>query len=266
MKNANVNRSPGQGGSTGAFSSLPTMRLSVSRKRRNRLRMVKWLAVAMGMMFLLSLLGLGAWFLLHGDVAEAESLPESTEVVMGKDSYRIEDLSEKDRLRLSRRLQQRNQFLQQEMKKWSPQEEYIVIDTSHNRLFLKKGEEVVREAVCSTGSGRILADPRKKRRWIFDTPRGEFQVQGKVKNPVWRKPDWAFIEEGEPVPKNETDRFESGTLGDYGLAFGNGFFIHGTLYTRLLGRSVTHGCVRLGDEDLKFLFQRTNVGTRIYIY
>ena len=38
-------------------------------------------------------------------------------------------------------------------------------------------------------------------------------------------------------------------MGDYALGIGSGYFIHGTLYKRLLGRNVSHGCVRLGDED-----------------
>ena len=56
------------------------------------------------------------------------------------------------------------------------------------------------------------------------------------------------------------DRIEAGTLGDYALGFGHGYFIHGTLYTRLLGRNVTHGCVRVGDEDLKDVFKAVPIG------
>ncbi len=62
------------------------------------------------------------------------------------------------------------------------------------------------------------------------------------------------------------DRIEAGMLGDYALGFGKGFFIHGTLYTRLLGRNVTHGCVRVGDDDLKAVFRAVSVGTKIFIY
>ena len=47
------------------------------------------------------------------------------------------------------------------------------------------------------------------------------------------KPDWAFIEEGRGDPGNFKDRVEEGSLGDFALGFGNGYFIHGTLYTRL---------------------------------
>lgn len=148
----------------------------------------------------------------------------------------------------------------------SPKGVHIVIDTGANRFTLKKGAEVIREGLVSTGSGDILPDPRGKRQWIFDTPRGEFSVKSKVENPYWNKPDWAFIEEGEPIPKNADDRVVGGELGDYALGFGDGFFLHGTLYTRLLGRNVTHGCVRFGDEDLKALFKASPIGTKIYIY
>jgi lipoprotein-anchoring transpeptidase ErfK/SrfK len=143
---------------------------------------------------------------------------------------------------------------------------YIVVDTGENRLYVKKGSEIVRQAVVSCGSGDVLEDPGGKRKWVFDTPRGEFAVKFKIKNPYWVKPDWAFIEEGAPIPKNQDDRVEGGSLGDYALGFGDGYFIHGTLYTRLLGRNVTHGCVRVGDDDLKEIFKIVPLGAKIYIY
>ncbi len=159
------------------------------------------------------------------------------------------------------------QQLEKKMNGLLPRGPYIVIDTAQNRLFLKNGSQVVREAVVSCGSGVVLEEPGgKKRSWIFDTPRGEFSVKSKITNPYWVKPDWAFIEEGETIPKGMEDRIEAGTLGDYALGFGQGFFIHGTLYTRLLGRNVTHGCVRVGDEDLKAIFKAVPVGAKIYIY
>ena len=42
--------------------------------------------------------------------------------------------------------------------------------------------------------------------------------------------------------------------------------IHGTLYERLLGRSVSHGRVRLGRDDLRKLYAATRPGTPIYIF
>jgi L,D-transpeptidase YbiS len=58
----------------------------------------------------------------------------------------------------------------------------------------------LRRGVCSTGSYVLLKTHDNSKRWIFSTPRGMFRVQKKLENPVWRMPDWAFIEEGKPVP------------------------------------------------------------------
>lgn len=147
-----------------------------------------------------------------------------------------------------------------------PRGVFILIDSGANRLILRRGDEVLREAVVSCGSGSILEEPGGKRRWVFDTPRGEFAVKSKVVDPDWVKPDWAFIEEGKEPPKDWKERVEPGVLGEYALGFGNGYFIHGTLYTRLLGRNVTHGCIRVGDEDLEAVFRAAQIGTKIYIY
>ena len=163
-------------------------------------------------------------------------------------------------------LRARNSALRQRLKSLTPDEIYIVIDTGRNTLYLKRGDRTIREAVISSGSGSVLKDPTGKRQWIFDTPRGEYHVKTKYIAPAWTKPDWAFIEEGEAVPKDPRKRVEEGVLGDYALGFGNGYFIHGTLYTRLLGRNVTHGCIRVGDEDLKAVYSTAGVGTRIYIF
>lgn len=159
-----------------------------------------------------------------------------------------------------------NATMKKKFEALGPKGVYIVVDTGANRFYLKKGAEIVRQGLVSTGSGDILPDPSGKRQWVFDTPRGEYAVKSKIENPYWVKPDWAFIEEGEPIPKNKDDRVVGGELGDYALGFGNGYFLHGTLYTRLLGRNVTHGCVRIGDEDVKFLFKSASIGTKIYIY
>lgn len=163
-------------------------------------------------------------------------------------------------------LKAKNIAFRQRLKNQLPREIYIVVDTGKNRLYLKKGEKTLGEAVISSGSGSILEDPAGKRRWVFDTPRGEYQVRTKTIAPAWTRPDWAFIEEGEAIPNDPRKRVEEGVLGDYALGFGNGYFIHGTLYTRLLGRNVTHGCIRMGDKDLKTVYSLAGIGTRIYIF
>jgi len=157
--------------------------------------------------------------------------------------------------------------LSKQLSQLMPNQPYILVDTARNRLYVKHQEQVVLDAIASTGSGTILDKPGEgKSQWIFDTPRGEFLVKSKLTNPTWIKPDWAFIEEGLTVPQNAADRAEQGVLGEYALGFGKGYFIHGTLYTRLLGKNVTHGCVRLNDNDLKGVYKLARVGTPIMIF
>ena len=164
-------------------------------------------------------------------------------------------------------LQARYKTLSKQLSQLMPHQPYILVDTARNHLYVKRQQEVVLEAVASTGSGTILDKPGDSNsQWVFDTPRGEFLVQSKLTNPAWVKPDWAFIEEGLMVPKNSSDRVEQGVLGEYALGFGKGYFIHGTLYTRMLGKNVTHGCIRLNDGDLKSVYQFARVGTPIMIF
>jgi L,D-transpeptidase YbiS len=160
----------------------------------------------------------------------------------------------------------KNRTLRKGIAGLSPKGVYIVIDTARELLFLKKGNRTILKALISSGSGNILRDPSGKREWIFDTPRGEFEVKKKIAGPKWIKPDWGFIEETENIPRELENRVQEAVLGDYALAFGNGYFIHGTLYKRLLGRNVTHGCIRVEDEDLKTIYRLSRIGTRIYIF
>jgi lipoprotein-anchoring transpeptidase ErfK/SrfK len=148
----------------------------------------------------------------------------------------------------------------------APKDVYVVVDTHNNRLRVYRGGKLLREAVCSTGSGIKLRDPRDGREWFFDTPQGEFKILRKQKNPLWIKPDWAFIEEGYLPPKNARDRVDDFSLGDYGLYMRDGYIIHGTIFKTLLGKRVTHGCIRLGDEDLKFVFDTVPTDARVYLF
>jgi hypothetical protein len=143
---------------------------------------------------------------------------------------------------------------------------YIVVNTTENRFYLYTNKKLIREGFCSTGSLMMLKTEKGKV-WVFKTPRGKRTVQGKIANPSWKRPDWSFIEEGLPVPpKDDPSRWESGVLGDYALGIGDGYLIHGTIYKRFLGMPVTHGCVRLNDEDLKVIFNTLNVGSKVYIF
>ena len=86
----------------------------------------------------------------------------------------------------------------------------------------------------------------------------EFMSDGGYRRPeLWLSDGWAGIQERgtkAPVLPWEFDRLDPATLGDYALELGDGYEIHGTLYPSLLGRHITHGCVRLNDADLEAVF------------
>lgn len=160
----------------------------------------------------------------------------------------------------------RHRSLVARLERQRPQGVHVVIDQTHNRLYLRRGDELLRQVICSSGSGMVLREHDGRRSWVFDTPRGLFRIHRKVRDPIWTKPDWAFVEEGRPIPTDPSERVERGVLGEYACYFGDGYLIHGTLYTRLLGHSTSHGCIRLGDDDLREVYQAVSVGTPIYIY
>jgi L,D-transpeptidase ErfK/SrfK len=152
------------------------------------------------------------------------------------------------------------------LKSKAPKGNYIIINSSANEFVLRNNAEVLRKDKCSTGS-YILLKKGNNQSWMFKTPKGEFKILNKKKAPVWKKPDWAFVEAGTPVPSmNHPSRFEYGVLGDYSLAIGDGYLIHGTLYQRFLGLPVTHGCIRLNDANLELVYKSLAVGSKVYIF
>ena len=92
----------------------------------------------------------------------------------------------------------------------------ITIDVSTNTAYLFRDGELVRKSSAATGSDKVLRKGRKV--WWFRTPRGKHEVVRKIADPVWTKPDWAFVEEGKPIPPPDSPlRKEKGTMGKYAL-------------------------------------------------
>jgi lipoprotein-anchoring transpeptidase ErfK/SrfK len=67
-------------------------------------------------------------------------------------------------------------------------------------------------------------------------------------------------------PLDTKQRQIRGELGAYRLILGNGFLLHGTPYGASIGTSATHGCIRLADADIAWLYENVPVGTKVYIY
>lgn len=67
-------------------------------------------------------------------------------------------------------------------------------------------------------------------------------------------------------PFGTNQRRYSGVLGTHRLLIGDGYAIHGTNRPETIGRSVSHGCVRLRNEDIARLYEMVPLGTQVFIY
>lgn len=163
-------------------------------------------------------------------------------------------------------LEEENQGLRNMLKELDDEDVYLVVDTENNRLAMRQGERVLLAAIVGTGSRQFIKE-ETGRDWYFESPTGSLTVLGKERNPVWIRPDWSYVEENMPVPpENDPDRIVRGVLGKYALILGNGYKIHGTKWTELLGTHFTHGCISVGDKDLERLYKTVKIGTKVYIY
>jgi lipoprotein-anchoring transpeptidase ErfK/SrfK len=67
-------------------------------------------------------------------------------------------------------------------------------------------------------------------------------------------------------PIGTKQRRVTGELGPYRLDLGDGYLLHGTPHAESIGEPSSHGCMRLADEDITWLFENVPVGTPVYTY
>jgi lipoprotein-anchoring transpeptidase ErfK/SrfK len=67
-------------------------------------------------------------------------------------------------------------------------------------------------------------------------------------------------------PFGTNQRKFKGVLGTHRLNLGDGYALHGTNKPESIGQAVSHGCVRLRNEDIDYLFSIVPVGTPVFIY
>lgn len=141
----------------------------------------------------------------------------------------------------------------------------ITVDLSTNRLYLFEDGRAVLVTPVASGSGKMLENGNDV--WLFETPQGRHTVKAKIVDPVWRKPDWAYLEEKKRVPAwDHPSRFVKGKLGKYALSLGDGIMLHGTDDPSSIGKRVSHGCIRLPNRALATVYRAAQIGTEVYIY
>jgi L,D-transpeptidase YbiS len=99
-----------------------------------------------------------------------------------------------------------------------------------------------------------------------DTPENWVtSIQSKRANPTWTptaKVHAEYAAKGEPLPAVVPAGPEN-PMGLFALYIGRLYAIHGTNASFGIGLRVSHGCVRLRNEDIEHLFHAVPVGTRV---
>ncbi len=67
-------------------------------------------------------------------------------------------------------------------------------------------------------------------------------------------------------PFGTNQRKYDDVLGTHRLYLGDGYALHGTNNPASIGQSVSHGCIRLRNEDIAQLYEMVPVGTPVFIY
>ena len=126
----------------------------------------------------------------------------------------------------------------------------ITVDRSSFRLRLWKDLKLVKTYTIAVGMAGL------------ETPSGVYTINDKQVNPWWHVPDsdWAGDLAGKVIPPGPQDPIKARWMGIYA-----GAGIHGTDDVGSLGSAASHGCIRMAIPDVIDLYDRTPLGTTVYI-
>lgn len=125
-------------------------------------------------------------------------------------------------------------------------------------------------AEFESNSSEVITYPVSMGRMDWRTPIGKTSVVHKQENPSWTPPASIKREhaaKGDPLP-DVVPPGPDNPLGKFAMRLGvAGYLIHGTDAAKAdgIGMRVTHGCMRLYNEDIAKLFPLVPVGTPVYL-
>jgi L,D-transpeptidase ErfK/SrfK len=129
---------------------------------------------------------------------------------------------------------------------------------------------VAAQSFESSRSGEVITYPVSMGRMDWRTPIGKTTVINKQKDPSWTPPASIKREhaaKGDPLP-DVVPPGPDNPLGKYAMRLGvAGYLIHGTDAAKAdgIGMRVTHGCMRLYNEDIAKLFPLVPVGAPVHL-
>jgi hypothetical protein len=141
---------------------------------------------------------------------------------------------------------------------------YISIDTAKRKLYLRLGNEVVREADIQIGAPATI-QASDGRTWTFVPLKGAFSAVGKDDSYSWSEPEWAYAMNRQPIPAQRAGL--AGGLGHYVLFLPNNYVIQspppadGPLHGQ-----PKPGSFMVAEADMAAIWPRIDSGTRVYIF
>jgi lipoprotein-anchoring transpeptidase ErfK/SrfK len=99
------------------------------------------------------------------------------------------------------------------------------------------------------------------------TPAGAYYVDAKNRKPDWKVPqhrDYPPESWGSIIPFEDPNNPFAG--GFISISGGDGVGIHGTKFDPKVGTAASHGCIRMGVEDLDRIWSRITIGTPVIIH
>ncbi|MFQ5972069.1 MAG: L,D-transpeptidase family protein [Alphaproteobacteria bacterium] len=115
-----------------------------------------------------------------------------------------------------------------------------------------------------SGSARVHTFPIGIGRAGLEMPLGGTVVVGKRAQPSWVPPP--SIRSERPWLPAVVPPGPDNPLGDFALDLGwSGYVIHGTNLPYGIGRRVSHGCVRMHADDIRFLFGEIGAGAPVEV-
>ena len=123
----------------------------------------------------------------------------------------------------------------------------IVVQLDERKVEVHRKGEIIKEYLIAIGQ----AD--------WETPEGSFSIIQKVEYPIWQHPIT-----GEIVPVGKDNPLGSRWIGFLSSSDGEIGF-HGTNEANLIGEAISHGCVRMLNEDIEDLYTYVEIGTTVTV-
>ncbi len=118
------------------------------------------------------------------------------------------------------------------------------------------------------GGGTVLTYAMGIGRQGLETPEMSTRITGKIENPSWTPPRSVREEResrGEELPAIVPPGPDN-PLGHFAIQLDvPGYFIHGSNSSMGIGMRVSHGCIRLYDDDIEEMARRVPVGTEVKV-